>query len=52
VLDQAATQKSALSDLFEEADRAPDDAHAIADEVRTRLAASAAEIAERQQRTQ
>jgi RNA polymerase sigma factor (sigma-70 family) len=52
VLHQAATQKSALSDLFEEADRAPDDAHAIADEVRTRLAASAAEIAERQQRTQ
>ncbi len=52
VLEQTAKQESALSDLLEEADRAPDDAHAIADEVRTRLAASAAELAERRQRPQ
>lgn len=52
VLEQTARQESEPCGLLEEAERAPDDAHAIAEEVRTRLAASAAELAERQQQGQ
>jgi RNA polymerase sigma factor (sigma-70 family) len=52
VLEQATAQQSALSDLLDEADQAPDDAHAIAGEERARIAANAAELAERQRRSQ
>jgi RNA polymerase sigma factor (sigma-70 family) len=50
VIEQAAAQEAAFADLVEEADRAPDDAHAIAEEVRAHLAAGAAELAERRRR--
>jgi RNA polymerase sigma factor (sigma-70 family) len=51
VLDGAARQQAAYRDLVEEAEQAPDDARAIAEETRRRLAEQAAERAERAQRT-
>jgi RNA polymerase sigma factor (sigma-70 family) len=47
VLEQADTERGAVGDLLEEAANAPDDSHAIAEEVRSRLAAAAAELAGR-----
>jgi hypothetical protein len=51
VLEQAAEHQAAYSDLLQEADEAIDDAHVIAEEVRARNAASAAELAARESRT-
>ena len=51
VLDRAADQRDAWREHYEEAERAPDDARAIADDARRRLAAQAAERAERSRRT-
>lgn len=47
VIEQAARQRESIRDLLDEAEQATDDARAIADEVRTRLETSAAEIAQR-----
>jgi RNA polymerase sigma factor (sigma-70 family) len=52
VLEQATAQRGQLDDLLAEAEAAPDDAHTIAGEARARIAANAAELAERQQRSQ
>lgn len=49
VLEQAAKQEDSLRDRLEEAESAPGHAHAIADEVRARMAASAVELAARRQ---
>jgi RNA polymerase sigma factor (sigma-70 family) len=51
VLERTAAQQEALRDLLDEAETAPDDAHTIADDVRRRIAASNAELAERRQRS-
>ena len=50
VLEQAAAYQAASSDLLEEAERCTDDAHVIAQEVRARQAATAAELAAREPR--
>lgn len=52
VLQQAAKHHEILSELLDEAGHAPDDAHAIAEELRTRIAAEAAELTARQTRTE
>jgi RNA polymerase sigma factor (sigma-70 family) len=52
VLEQAAEHREILSDLLDEAQRAPDDAHVIADEVRTRIAAQVSELTCRDQRAE
>lgn len=51
VLEQAEENQAAVSDLVTEADRSADDAHVIAEEVKARYAASAAELAARENRT-
>jgi RNA polymerase sigma factor (sigma-70 family) len=51
VLERAVEHQEAMSDMIEEAERAPDDAHAIAEDVRKRLADSAAQLAERRKRS-
>jgi RNA polymerase sigma factor (sigma-70 family) len=48
VLERAASQQAAYRDLVEEAEQAPDDARAIAEDAKRRLAAQAAERAARQ----
>jgi RNA polymerase sigma factor (sigma-70 family) len=45
VLEQTAAGRDRILDLLEEAEAAPDDARALADEVRARLAATAEELA-------
>lgn len=50
VLKRAAAHQDALHDLLDEAEHAPDDAHAIADDFRQQLAATAAEQVKRQNR--
>jgi ABC-type transporter Mla subunit MlaD len=45
VLEQTAAGRDRIPDLLEEAEAAPDDARALADEVRARLAATAEELA-------
>jgi bifunctional DNase/RNase len=52
VIEQSISHQEVLTDLLAEAEQAPDDAHAIAEEVRARMKATAAELAERQQRHQ
>jgi uncharacterized protein len=50
VLEQADRNRPAIGDLLKEADAAADDAHVIADEVRARHAATATELAARENR--
>lgn len=50
VLEQSDRNRAAFSDLLKEADAATDDAHVIAEEVKARYAATAAELATRESR--